>query len=97
MESELARLQHWYSSQCDGDWEHQYGIRLETIDNPGWHLSIDLCETPYSARPFDKIQFQGPEPTQWYFCKVEGKKFEAACGPECLTKVIDLFLAWTER
>lgn len=29
-------LQKWYKSQCDGDWEHEYGIKIETVDNPGW-------------------------------------------------------------
>ncbi|MGL4464545.1 MAG: Imm53 family immunity protein [Planctomycetia bacterium] len=24
----LARLQDWYAAQCDGDWEHQQGIRI---------------------------------------------------------------------
>jgi hypothetical protein len=97
MESELARLQRWYLTQCGGDWEHQHGINIKTLDNPGWRLSIDISETPYSERPFDEIQFQGTEANQWYFCKVEGRKFEAACGPECLSKVIHLFLAWTIR
>ncbi len=32
----LSRLQRWYSAQCDGDWEHGLGVRIETLDNPGW-------------------------------------------------------------
>lgn len=35
-------LQNWYSSNCDGDWEHDYGITIETIDNPGWNIKIDV-------------------------------------------------------
>ncbi len=38
-------LENWYSSQCDGSWEHFYGIKIETLDNPGWAVEIDLCET----------------------------------------------------
>ena len=26
----LKRLQDWYISQCDGDWEHTYGISIAT-------------------------------------------------------------------
>ena len=29
-------LEEWYVSNCDGDWEHTFGITINTIDNPGW-------------------------------------------------------------
>jgi hypothetical protein len=32
----LTWLQAWYAEQCDGDWEHQFGVSVETLDNPGW-------------------------------------------------------------
>ncbi len=38
-------LQNWYAGQCDGDWEHEFGIKIETIDNPGWSITIDLTGT----------------------------------------------------
>jgi hypothetical protein len=28
-------LEAWYASRCDGEWEHGYGISIETLDNPG--------------------------------------------------------------
>jgi hypothetical protein len=31
----LSRLQAWYFAQCDGEWEHSYGIHIENCDNPG--------------------------------------------------------------
>jgi hypothetical protein len=31
----LDFLHRWYAAQCDGDWEHEFGIRLTTPDNPG--------------------------------------------------------------
>src|SRR5262245_45197449 len=40
----LERLQRWYDSRCDGRWEHDYGIEIETCDNPGWLVRIDLPE-----------------------------------------------------
>ena len=36
----LLVLNQWYTSKCDGDWEHSYGFTLETLDNPGWKLKI---------------------------------------------------------
>lgn len=38
-------LQDWYIQNCDGDWEHCYGIKIETLDNPGWCIDIDLIGT----------------------------------------------------
>ena len=35
-EAVFQRLQKWYKSQCNGDWEHSFGIKIETLDNPGW-------------------------------------------------------------
>ena len=36
----LQALQQWYLAQCDGDWEHGYGVSITTLDNPGWSLDI---------------------------------------------------------
>jgi hypothetical protein len=40
--STLARLEACYLRQCNGDWEHLYGITIETLDNAGWSVTIDL-------------------------------------------------------
>jgi Immunity protein 53 len=45
MANELDRLQRWYLSHCNGDWEHTYGVTMENIDNPGWTLTVQLAET----------------------------------------------------
>jgi hypothetical protein len=46
----LEWLQQWYLSHCNEDWEHQYGISIKNIDNPGWHLSVDLVGTEVQWR-----------------------------------------------
>ncbi|MFE6026463.1 Imm53 family immunity protein [Streptomyces niveus] len=43
--SRLDWLRNWYAQQCDGEWEHERGVRIATIDNPGWTVSIDLEES----------------------------------------------------
>ena len=50
--SELDRLQIWYKSQCNGDWEQQYGISIISCDNPGWWVKIDLEGTPLEFKSF---------------------------------------------
>ncbi len=44
----LAELQRWYLAQCNDDWEHSYGVTIETLDNPGWSVHIDLADTALS-------------------------------------------------
>jgi hypothetical protein len=41
-ENVLVWLQGWYAAQCDGDWEHERGVKIETLDNPEWAIRIDL-------------------------------------------------------
>jgi len=41
----LQQLQDWYFAQCNGDWEHRYGVTISTLDNPGWTLEVDLTNT----------------------------------------------------
>jgi Immunity protein 53 len=88
----------WYQSHCDDSWEHQYGIRLETLDNPGWHLTVDLIHTDLQGRTMaDVCEGVSPEehPTaaRWIHCFVRNNKFEGACDP---TQVARLFETFTQ-
>jgi hypothetical protein len=38
-------LQGWYAAHCNGDWEHQNGIEIGTLDNPGGTFQVDLQDT----------------------------------------------------
>ena len=39
-DSPLDFMMRWFASHCDGDWEHDLGIRIETLDNPGWAMDV---------------------------------------------------------
>jgi Immunity protein 53 len=78
--NELEELQQWYASNCNGDWEHGYGIEINTMDNPGWHLRVELDETNLENYSFTSIQIENNE-HDWYNCKVEKDKFEAFGDP----------------
>lgn len=41
----LKRFQRWYEVHCDGDWEHEEGVLIATLDNPGWQVRISLRDT----------------------------------------------------
>jgi hypothetical protein len=95
----FALLQQWYLSQCDEDWEHMYGVRIETLDNPGWTVEIDLANTELEGRPFDPIHygiFEDAETSgnEWISCEVENNKFSGAGGPLKLGEIINVFLRW---
>ena len=42
MSSIIQWLQDWTKSQIDGDWEHELGISISMLDNPGWILRADV-------------------------------------------------------
>ncbi|WP_407156260.1 immunity 53 family protein [Bradyrhizobium sp. STM 3557] len=87
-------MQEWYGSQCDGQWEHQCGVSIETIDNPGWRLAIDLSFTDLVDRSFTEVQHNHDNNVDWYVCRVKDEVFEAACSPNHLGDVISIFLKW---
>lgn len=69
--SSLTDLQDWYASNCDGDWEHGLGVTIETIDNPGWSLTVDLASTTLEGKPFTTIGVRDSDES-WMECSVQG-------------------------
>ena len=86
----LTRLQNWYLTNCDGDWEHSYGISINTLDNPGWTIKIDLSDTCLQDLHYDKHIDNGT--FDWLFIKVADKVLEASGDPTKLTTILTIFL-----
>ena len=93
----LSRLQNWYLSQCNGDWEHLCGIKIGNIDNPGWTIEVDILETNLFDKEFNELNIQRNEEHDWIQCKVKSHKFEGACGPKNLEEMINIFLNWANK
>src|SRR4051794_20996683 len=98
-------LYTWFSEHCDGDWEHQYGITIKTIDNPGWSLVIDLAWTNKEGASFQPVYHNvaPSEPEQggsglgtWYLCKARSDQFIGYCGVNDLDKIVSIFRSWVE-
>jgi hypothetical protein len=87
----LYLLQRWYLAQCDDEWEHGYGIRIDTLDNPGWSLRIDLKDTAFERTVVDWEKVSRSE-HDWVHWRVHDGAFEAACGPTNLNEAILAFL-----
>jgi len=92
--SPLDRLQDWYLGQCNGDWEHQYGVKIDTLDNPGWDVEIDIRDTYLAGREFSKISIQRKEEDNWLLCWVNDEKFIGSCGPKNLEELLNVFFDW---
>ena len=101
----LAWLMNWYLSQCNEDWEHQFGVKIDTLDNPGWSLTVDQEETSLAGRPFVPVyeNLDDTDPVQgldgdvrWLAAKVTESKFIAWGGPHDLSRLIETFRSWVE-
>ena len=68
-------LTDWYRSECNGDWEHTYGIQIDTIDNPGWSLKIDLLETSHEGKKMSMKLLNSDN--DWYDINSNGEVFTA--------------------
>jgi hypothetical protein len=98
----IACLQRWYQSQCNGDWEHSDGIRIATLDNPGWTVDIDLNDTILENKTFQLKSYgvgkdAGTSGDEWLDCKVEHGVFKGRGGPFKLQEMIEIFLDWAQK
>jgi len=91
----LRWLQKWYLSNCDGYWEHMYVVTIETLDNPGWRVQIDLTETPLENMSFDRVQYDRGD-GDWVICLKKDGVYQASGGPEKLEEILLIFKRWAE-
>ena len=96
MGTTLRRLADWYRSQCDGGWEHGQGVRIDTLDNPGWSVTVNLAGTVLENRPFKTKESRYEDETDWLRCWKEGTEFRAACGVGRLEDALVVFLDWAD-
>lgn len=89
-------LQQWFANQCDGQWEHQHGITIETLDNPGWYIGIDLGGTEIARKKFNRTNHSRSR-HDWVECRVASERFEGFGGPGNLGEIIDVFLRWVNE
>ncbi|WP_316814424.1 immunity 53 family protein [Pedobacter heparinus] len=88
-------LADWYKSECNGDWEHTYGIQIGTIDNPGWSLRVDLLETRYEGKKMSMKVLNSDE--DWYDVTSNGEFFTAVGDASKLQLLITLFKEFIEK
>lgn len=66
-------LDTWFKEQCDGRWEHLYGIKIETTDNPGWLVTVDLdgtlCSYLETKGKEDGLNWEAADGKLYGYCK----------------------------
>ena len=92
----IGKLQTWYKAQCNGLWEHHHGVKIGTLDNPGWTVTIDLDETEKASEPFQEIKLESSE-TNWLRCWKQGNKFRGVGDPDKLDIILQHFIQFIEH
>jgi len=94
--SRLIEIQTWYAAHCNGEWEHTYGIKIDSLDNPGWWVKIDLTGTELAEAAFAPRTEQVSE-TNWLNCKIANRIFEGAGDASKLESILGIFLDWAKQ
>lgn len=94
----LKKLEHWFLLHCDGDWEHSYGITIDTLDNPGWRLAVDLTDTLLEDTDFPSMQLGDSmdKKNLWITCYKENNTFIGIGSIDSLEKMLSIFLDWAD-
>jgi hypothetical protein len=92
----LIWIQDWYEAQCDGDWEHDYGVEINTLDNPGWMVKVDLAGTSLEGASFATVDETHRSEDDWMHCEVRDGCFRGAGGTHNLLEILQLFRSWAE-
>jgi hypothetical protein len=91
----FERLQRWFKSQCDGDWEHGMGIVIRTLDNPGWSVKIDLEGCDLEEKMYESIVIRRSE-QDWIFTSRKDYEFTISCSIANIDEALTLFCDWAE-
>jgi hypothetical protein len=102
----LGWFERWYQEQCDDEWEHHYGVTIETLDNPGWLVKIDLQGIKPGVTSIGRVLVVVGEPpshengnqggTIWMTCEISSGKFVGSGDPTQLRAILAQFRSFVE-
>lgn len=91
MNDVLIKLQNWYLSQCNGEWEHGHGLTIGTLDNPGWSVEVDLTDTRWEKAVWEDLVFERA-PDDWVNCSKKDAEFKGYGDTNKLEFILNHFL-----
>lgn len=93
----LQWLMSWYNEQCNNVWDSSMGVTINTLDNPGWDIYIDVKNTSlnkheilYTSDPWD-------EKGNWYGYSIREGIFNGYGDPDKLSILILSFKKLWDR
>ena len=89
----ISLLEKWYAARCNGTCEHGYGVKIDTIDNPGWTVRIGLRGTAKENSRLERVKIDRTE-DNWIHYWIEKSEFHMRCGALNLSEAIQLFVDW---
>jgi hypothetical protein len=101
MSNTIVRLQSWFLTHCVYDWENDSGVSIESTDNPGWWVKIDLRGTELEHVSFIEVcrgNATGLNPVApWVRCYVDDARvFNGGGDPTKLEDILNIFLDWAD-
>ena len=93
----IKKIQDWYKSNCNGDWEYDWGVKIGTIDNPGWSVEINLNATILESKRFKEVKYNYKKEDDWYRCWIENKAWRGVGSPQHLETILKIFLDWARH
>jgi hypothetical protein len=90
-------LEDWYTAQCDGEWEHQSGVKIDTLDNPGWIVQINLNGTRYAGIQNATLIDERELEIEWIVCEIKAGDFIGCGGSNQLGRILQTFRKWIEN
>jgi hypothetical protein len=87
----IKGVEEWFMAQCDGDWEHSYGFSIESTDNPGWYVEVDLTATSWADRFFPFTRDERSD-SDWIQFEIREGKFIGSGSVSNLGEILRNFL-----
>lgn len=92
----LTFITRWFKDQCDGEWESDFGLTIESVNNPGWMVRIDLDGTGLEPASFKPLADQRSD-TDWVEARVDDGAWVGGASVQNLDELLGVFRAWVER
>lgn len=96
MQNDLDWFCGWVAKHCDDEWEHGYPVILDTYDNPGWRLRVNLENSAMRSRQVLPLVDGLPGDDRWFSCRIDGGMFHGACDLAQLPRLLKVFREWAE-
>lgn len=96
MSGALTELGRWLAVQAPAYQATAGRVHIDTLDNPGWSLEVELDGSDLAGRLLPMVEFNRTE-TDWCHCFTRDGKFMAFGGPGNLSEIIGRFIAWTQE